>query len=347
MTTNLAIVNSENTSSDALEAFRISTISATNNVDEAVLKAKLKEKETEIKGERPQGSSKLMPTSTAVANPIQSPAGLALLNNPAIVNAMSNMTPAQKTQFVDHLNGYLKSVNLVKAAMSTINPEDPAPGFAAVQNASLNVKQNVNQIINDVKDSGGSPLSIWYLLANFMANDIMGINEKEESAAMYQVEANAHTLESVNNGLAHLNPQLNQDHHIDGWKTFGFELACAVGAAIGVIAAPFTGGASLVLTAACVSIAIAFPVCNAEDGKKPAGKERFSFLSDDSADQQQLLEASISQSSWSNVGTQANQDQQTTMQIHVTQTSQIITQAAQEFSQMIQGAAQTANTSTR
>jgi hypothetical protein len=353
MTTSSAVINSVNASSNSLTALQISTINAKNVTDEAAIKAKLKETEAEIKGGRSsKGSSKIMPTSTLSAVPVQSPAGLALLNHPTISSAMSKMSPEQKIHFVDTLNAYLKSVNDVKATIASAeDSSNPTlmEKMEVVAKAVVGVAQNIGKVANAAKAQGSEPtISIWYLLANFMANDIMGINEKEESAAMYQIQANSVSLESVNEHLGSLNPQLQSDHHLDGWKVTGFELGCAAAFVIGIAAAPFTGGLSLALSLGALAVGIAFPICNAEDSKKPAGKERFSFLSDDhSASQQQLLEASISQSSWSNVGTQTNQSQQTTMQLHVTQTSQIIVQAAEEFSQMIQGAAQAANTASR
>lgn len=334
-----AAINAQNVASSDVTAFQTSAIIAQEELNKAIVEAKAKETGAAAKEQKP---SKLMSTSTVVSEPIQSPAGLGLLSSPAVAKALAAMAPAQKIEFTSHLNDYLKSVQNVKTVLAQVkDPNNPTEAEKAqIVNASINVKQNAQNLVKNSGD-GETQVSIWYLLANFMANDIMGINEKEESAAMYQVQANAATLDQINDNLAKLNPTLEKAHHTDIWKSIGFAIASVF---CGLILAPFTAGLSL---AAGISIAVAFPVCNAEDSNKSQSAARFNFLQDNSADQQALLEASVSQSTLSNIGTQANQSQQTTMQLHVTQTSQIISQAAQQFSEMIQGAAQTANTSSR
>lgn len=255
-----------------------------------------------------------------------------LASSQALQALLKTFTKAERENFLNKVRAFEGSfAHLKKLVAEKAQPDVLASAIQAVDKASKEVSDAIPKKVHDNHDE--IAISIWYLLAHFMSDDIMTINEKEESAAMLQVQLNAQQLQNVSNHLSQINPQLQSTKTINPWYTAGFWVA-AIG--VGLLLAIPTGGLSLAAGITIASIATA---------QSSQGSGPFSFLAQENAPSTaQLTEASNTQVEWTNIGTMANQAEQTTMQLHVTQPTQIISQAGQEFSQMIQGAVQAANT---
>jgi hypothetical protein len=302
----------------------------------------LKALETQDK-ETPHRKTKLMPTGGTAKLASDPTAELP----PEIRNVIDKMTPEQRKAFVDALIKFQADVEKLKAvllSMKNANAPTPEETETLIKAAQVvgNDAKGVLSPVKSVKSSDPKEeTSIWFLLQEFMVNDIMGMNNLEMSAAMKQVQAQSNNITNVAAGLSKMNADIAKVKSPDVTSNCIFSIGVFLA---GLILAPFTGGASL---AAGIAIAIAFPVCNAQDvGSDAAG--RFGGLSDfmtnTTLDTTQLTTAQNTQQGWSLIGTNSNQQLSTTMQLHVQQTSQVNVQAAQQFSTMINYASQTMST---
>jgi hypothetical protein len=329
------IVNNPITLDSAQDNFLLSGVNASTAVQ---LKAsEVEDKKREAKPSRRK--STLMPTG-----------GVAKLSSAAkaakmaqIKDVIDRMTPEQKIAFVNALNQFQADVAKVREVLAGIKNQN-APSLSdinTVVEAAAAVRKDVDAVLKTAKAAGAdsnSSTSIWFVLEQFMVNDVMGMNNLEMSAAMKQVQAQSSAIANVAAGLSKMNTQITEQKTTDTMKSVGF----AVGVFLaGLLLAPFTGGLSL---AAGIAVAIAIPVCNAQDTAAGVKDTRFDFLSDNSPNTSQMLQDQNNQQAWSLIGTNSNQQLSTTMQLHVQQTSQLNVQAAEQFSTMINYASQTMST---
>jgi hypothetical protein len=301
------------------------------------LKAEVQDKEA------PHKKTKLMPTGGTAKLDSDPTAELP----PEIRNVIDKMTPEQRKAFVDALIKFQADIEKLKAVLSSMkNGNAPTPEeMETLIKAAQVVGNDAKGVLSPVKSVKSSDpkeeTSIWFLLEKFMVDGIMGMNNLEMSAAMKQVQAQSNNITNVAAGLSKMNADIAKQKAPDVTKNCIFSIGVFLA---GLILAPFTGGASL---AAGIAIAIAFPVCNAQDNANGAAG-RFGdlsgFMTSTTLDTTQLTTVQNTQQGWSLIGNNANQGLSTTMQLHVQQASQVNGQAAQQFSTMINYASQTMST---
>ncbi len=303
-------------------------------VRSGVAEAEDKKREFEQGVEKSSSNKQRLMPASGVAPKISGQGNYsALIDQTLIQEILKDVTSEERANFLQKVQSFEGSFHHLKMLVAEKAPtSELLSGIKAVDKSSVDV-------LNAVPSKSGDQefnQNIWYLLAKFMANDIMEINEKEESSAMLQVQVDADQLANVSNQLGKINPDLKSDYSMNYGKLGAY---WGLGGIAALLLAPFTAGASI---AAYLAIGIAATV----QSSQPKATS-FNWMADNTPDTASLTEASNTQVLWSNIGTTANQLQQTVMQLHVSQPSQVINQAGQQFSQMIQYAAQTANTSTR
>jgi hypothetical protein len=330
-----AMIKDPVTLNTAQENFLVSGVKTSTAVP--LEASEIKDKKQEAKSA--QRKSRLMPTGgTAKLAPAANAASMA-----QIKSVIDQMTPKQKIAFVDALNQFKSDVEKVKKALAEIkNHTTPTlSDIKTLAKAAVAVREDVNTALNTAKAAGAdthASTSIWFVLEQFMVNDVMGMNNLEMSAAMKQVQAQSAAVANVAAGLSKLNAEVGQQKSTDVWKSVGFAIGVVL---LGLVLALPTGFTSI---PASIAIAVAFPVCNAEDNAAGKSDTRFDFLSDSSPNTTQMLQDQNTQQAWSLIGTNSNQQLSTVMQLHVQQTSQVNVQAAQQFSTMINYASQTMST---